>query len=293
MTIDYVQKVTEGVMCPTQWGSKIAGLKELKRMDRHSQGWKFPHTFCMESSKGYWRRYVIPEIDLETGRSEYRGALPKVLASFGVTAGANAKAQPEGEGVKPKGKGREGEGGKGAGRNLTTGGTDVARLYPAGERLLKPERNLEMARAPRRGEDAFFWDCNAHGGCARGDRRVIEKHDTMSEKNLHWEIAAELIRRGGRKNRQSMIAPENADGMADQLRDSNQKAHGEQPLAATKAWWQKTAGSVNHTMVATTEAGQSDWKHTKRQLDWESVVRTDRPVKKEDIGKTGGRPMWR
>ena len=45
MTIDYVQKVTEGVRRLTQLGGKSDGLKELKRLARHSQGWKPPHTF--------------------------------------------------------------------------------------------------------------------------------------------------------------------------------------------------------------------------------------------------------
>ena len=66
----------------------------------------------------------------------------------------------------------------------------------------------------------------------------------MSEKNLHWAVAAELIRRGGHKNRPTRITPENVDGMVDQLRESNQRVRGEQPLVGAKPWWQKTAGSA-------------------------------------------------
>ena len=73
MTIDYVQKVTDGVRCLTQLGSKSDGLEESKRLARHSQGRHFAHTFCMESSTGYWGIYVLPKIDLGTGRAEYRG----------------------------------------------------------------------------------------------------------------------------------------------------------------------------------------------------------------------------
>ena len=51
MTIDYIRKVTEGVRCLTQLGNKSDGLEELKRLAKHSQGWQFPHTFCMESSR--------------------------------------------------------------------------------------------------------------------------------------------------------------------------------------------------------------------------------------------------
>ena len=227
MTADYVQKVTEGARCLTQLGIKSDGMKESKRLARHSQGWQFPHTLCMESSKGYWGRYVLPKTDLETGRAEYRGALPKVLASFGAMAGMTTKPPDDTDFGKPKVKGRKcrGKGGKPNANTLTSGGTEVTRLYPAGKRLLKPERNLAMAHAPRCGKYVFFWDWNAHGGGARTPH-CDRKHETMSEENLHWAIASELIRRGGHKNIPTRIAPGNVDGMVDQLRESNQKIHG-------------------------------------------------------------------
>ena len=157
MTIDDVQKVTEGVRRLTQLGSQNDGSEELKRLARHSQGWKPPHTFCMESSKGYWGRYVLQKIDLGTGRAEYRVALPKVLASFVVMDGANTKIPTDTEFSKPKGTGEKGRGtgGKPNAHTLTAGGTEVTRLYPAGERLPKPERNLAMAQAPRCGKEVF------------------------------------------------------------------------------------------------------------------------------------------
>ena len=111
MTVEYVRNATEGVRRLTQLGIKSDGLKELKRLARHSQGWQLPLTFCVESSKGYRRRYVFPRIDLETGRAEYRGAIPKSLASSGVTSGARG-GQPsrwrssETEGIMSKGEGR-------------------------------------------------------------------------------------------------------------------------------------------------------------------------------------------
>ena len=91
MAIDYVQKVKEGVRRLTQLGSKSDGLKDLKRRAMHPQGWQFPHTFCTESIKGYWRRYVLPRIDLATGKAEYRVALLMALASFVVATAAENK----------------------------------------------------------------------------------------------------------------------------------------------------------------------------------------------------------
>ena len=88
MTVDYGRMFTGGVRCLAQQGIKSGGSKELKRLARNSKGWQLPHTFSMGSSKDYWRRFVLPKIDLETGRAEYRGALPKALASFGVSGDA-------------------------------------------------------------------------------------------------------------------------------------------------------------------------------------------------------------
>ena len=76
ISIDYSRKVMEGARCLTQLGSKSDGVKESRRLDRYSRGWQFPHTFCMESSNGYWERYFLPKIDLESGRTEYRGRFP-------------------------------------------------------------------------------------------------------------------------------------------------------------------------------------------------------------------------
>ena len=39
----------------------------------------------MRPSTGYWRRIALPKIDAEADEAEYRWALPRVLASFGVT----------------------------------------------------------------------------------------------------------------------------------------------------------------------------------------------------------------
>ena len=39
----------------------------------------------MESSKGYRLRSALRNVDSETGREEYSGALPKDLTSFGAS----------------------------------------------------------------------------------------------------------------------------------------------------------------------------------------------------------------
>ena len=82
----------------TAWG-------KLKRPARYPDGWRPPRTFSMGSSRGYWRIFVLPKIDLETGSDEYRGALPKVPASPGVGAGG---IKPSVEVEKETGKGKGG-----------------------------------------------------------------------------------------------------------------------------------------------------------------------------------------
>ena len=111
----------------------------------------------------------------------------------------------------------------------------------------------------------------------------------MSENNLHWAVAAELIRRGGHKNRPTRITPGNVDGMVDQLRESNHRVRGEQPLVGAKPWWQMTAGSVNRPQGTP----QNNWKTTRRVLDWPSVIPPTNSVLPDETDTTGGKPMWR
>lgn len=95
----------------------------------------------------------------------------------------------------------------------------------------------------------------------------------MSEKNLHWAITADLTRRGERKNRNTRILPDHVDGMVAQLRETNQRVHGEQPIVANHDWWQKTAVSQN-TLGKPTVKGAAPvpgWGITKRELDWTKV----------------------
>ena len=101
-----------------------------------------------------------------------------------------------------------------------------------------------MAHAPRAGKDVFCWGWNSHGGfarCDKGDR----KRDSMSDKHLRRTVAAELIRRGGHVKRDARLAPENVDGVIDQLRESNKRKHGEQPIVHSKAWWRETSGAYS------------------------------------------------
>ena len=48
----------------------------------------------------------------------------------------------------------------------------------------------------------------------------------MSDKNLHWAVAAGMIRRGGHAKRGTRIVPENIDGTVYQQRESNKRAWG-------------------------------------------------------------------
>ena len=94
-------------------------------------------------------------IDLGKGRSEYRGPLPKALASCG---GMTSAPKAPGEQLtisKPRGMGWE----KGGSRLRLLlhgvggwGGGTSDPLLSSGKRLLKTERDLAMAHGPRNGQ---------------------------------------------------------------------------------------------------------------------------------------------
>ena len=165
MQIDYARKVMERARFLTQPGRKSDGCDELKRLARHSEGRKYDRKFITASGKGYWRGYVLPKTNLGAGRGEYRGSLPMALASFGMQSqpqeiGVDAEAVPKIKGA-PKKKLKLRNINKGA-----AGAQDVARLFPAGKRLLKPEWTY-LWFAPRVVKGVFFWGWNSHGGCVR------------------------------------------------------------------------------------------------------------------------------
>ena len=144
-----------------------------------------------------------------------------------------------------------------------------------------------MAHAPRSGKDVFCWDWNVRVGCARGGK-CDRKHASMGDKNLHWAVSADMIRRGGHVKRESRIAPENIDGAIDQLRGSNKRTHGEQPIAPSKAWWQKTDGPHSGNLNDQSCNGNPEpgWKVAKRDLNWGAInQRADNPEKLPPDGR--------
>lgn len=104
----------------------------------------------------------------------------------------------------------------------------------------------------------------------------------MSGKNLHSAVTAELIRRGGNKKRPARVSPENIDGVVDQLRETNQRAHGAQPLVATKALWQKTAGANAGMNTLDGKPHRPNWESTRRQLNWKDAGRQKTHVEDDE-----------
>ena len=130
-------------------GEKECRPKRVESIGPPFKGWEFPRTFSMESSKGYWRRFVLPKIDTETGTSEYRGSLHKELASIGVSE--NAPKIPGDPAIPPNPKGKAKRRQMKKVSTVTAGNaTTAARLYPSRKRLLKPCYNDGRSNAGRR-----------------------------------------------------------------------------------------------------------------------------------------------
>ena len=85
--------------------------------------------------------------------------MPKVLESPGIQNqpkknGIDKEAVPKVK-VMAKKPTRVGKSAAITQNTVTAGDQDVTRLYPAGKRLLKPERKLSMAHAPRPGKEVL------------------------------------------------------------------------------------------------------------------------------------------
>ena len=64
------------------------------------------------------------------------------------------------------------------------------------------------------------WGYNAHGGCHRG-ATCPNVHQHLKAGGLHRDVLAELYRRGGHKSVKGAIVPQNINGRAQELRESN------------------------------------------------------------------------
>ena len=169
------------------------------------------------------------------------GAVPKVKAKAGAKgnawkewkewkdAGKQVGGQPEGEETK----------------------TEQPRMYPAGEKLTKTERNSAISNGPRNSANkAICWDFNSHGGCRFGNK-CFNAHETMLPTGLRWCVKAEMVRRGGFKQ-EKRVPSNDADGMIRVLRETNLRIPGLQKDAHNQ---QVGANVSKPTMVAVHKEG--------------------------------------
>ena len=144
MAIDYVRKVTWGREIPNAIGEQKRRFVRIGKIGPSFPRMEVTSYILHGIEQMILGGFALPEIDLETGRAEYRWALPKVIDSFGVDASAGNRPTTEVETPNTKGKMRNGR----PIRKPETRRHHVAhgplRLYPVGKRLLKPERHLAM-----------------------------------------------------------------------------------------------------------------------------------------------------
>ena len=154
VTIDYVQKVTEGVRCLTQLGRTSDRFEELERLARHSQRWKPLHISHVIN------RRLLGKVRAPQNRFGNR----KVGIPMGVTesdrffcvdGAAGGETDYRGDNAKSnRGRGK-GEADRRPTNAPTSGCQETARLYQAGKSLLKPGGNLATPHAPRSGKEVF------------------------------------------------------------------------------------------------------------------------------------------
>jgi hypothetical protein len=97
------------------------------------------------------------------------------------------------------------------------GGPRPARAYPAGKPLTSEEHQLSLTHAPRHAESQapICWDAACHSGCTRTQCAFV--HEPIRG-TVHWTVAAQCARRGGRRNGPK-IAPKDVDGFVHSLRE--------------------------------------------------------------------------
>ena len=109
--------------------------------------WAYPKTFEMESERGYWQRAIVPKMDEAVEKDGFLAARDRILGKV--------KKQTEAGVEAPKKRQRRGsktsttEVGRAEPITQPTVESGRTRMYPAGSRLTKGERNQAYANAPR------------------------------------------------------------------------------------------------------------------------------------------------
>ena len=121
------------------------------------------------------------------------------------------------------------------------------RKYPARKRLLKAERANAMDNAPittsGRGK---CWDFNSNATCV-GGAKFPNAPENFNEKNLHWALSCELMRRGGGHKRGNAVDVSDVDGRVLQLREQNRREHGDQMVDGERTAGQGSALDMKST----------------------------------------------
>ena len=216
---DYVSKMFEGARKIGQFCRPSGDIVEIRRLslNKHPDGgiiWRPPLSFCMKSSRGYWRSNIIPRLDDGVVRQGYALALEKIAG----------KAKPQ----KFESK---------VGAGVPEGGDATRRLFPLGEKIPRSETNAALQNVPRKAQSgvALRLDFDAHSGFHRGNACRF-CHEYFGGGNLHWCAEAELIRRDGYRKRKNMAnEAKEAIVLIEELREQNRMVMGEQILESKSA----------------------------------------------------------
>ena len=221
MTFEYLMVVTEGIRRMLQALPKGARRDKLKekaltpRMDG-SATWKFPITFKMTNSLGFWKSRIVPRLERKVERDMLQSAIPQ-------PQGKRAAGMVEEEYTEEV---------------IPSTANSFRSMYHAGRKLTYQEQRDSLPYAPQINGRMLCWDFSAWGGCSFG-KDCTKLHQTMKLQGLHWLILAQLARRGGHVSR-PRIPAESVDGYTQALREAN----GKSDIVSTKTVWQQKAGNT-------------------------------------------------
>ena len=285
LNFDFFEKTQEGARRLRQHVGKHANQTEIRRVGLTSNAdgktlWTYPKTFEMESEKGYWQRVIVPKMDEAVEKDGFLAARDRILGKTKKVNDSVAEA--------PKRRARRGSrtSSTEVGRTETvvpsTEESEKLRMYPAGNKLTKGEKNLAYAHAPRNAAGkAFCWDFNAHGGCPY-ENKCYNSHELMQNRNIHWSVRAEICRRGGFRN-EKRIPPGDIDGMVRSLREANVKIEGVQ----TKRTGEKETHVGSCTLTDTPTEGPMEPPGLQKRNNGTTWVGKPPTVQQEEDGIHG------
>ena len=162
MMYEYTMVMMDGIrrlLQSLQKGARRGKLKERALTPRAdgTTTWKFPVTFKMTSSMGFWKSRIVPRLERKVERDMSQAAIPQIRGKRAACIDQDNEGDED---------------------SIQATANSIKSMYPAGRKLTFQEQRDPTPYAPQVNGKAHCWDFSSWAGCAWG-KECKKLHQTM------------------------------------------------------------------------------------------------------------------